>query len=81
MRRGGVHVALITGDGKTTALAIAAQLGLLDERARIWNDRHDRLAERLGGGLDFSAMCGVRGRLRVREGGGARARVPRSVAW
>ncbi len=34
MRRGGVHVAMITGDGKTTALAIAAQLGLLDGAAR-----------------------------------------------
>jgi dTDP-4-amino-4,6-dideoxygalactose transaminase len=30
------------------AAIVRPQLMLLDERARIWNDRHDRLAERLG---------------------------------
>jgi magnesium-transporting ATPase (P-type) len=34
LREGGVRVCMITGDGEATALAIAAQLGLIDEQRK-----------------------------------------------
>jgi Cu+-exporting ATPase len=54
----GIHVVMLTGDNRTTALAVARQLGITDVEADVLPDRKSAVIEKLRGEGHVVAMAG-----------------------
>ena len=58
LRRQGLHVVMLTGDGRTTATAVAARLGIDDVRAEVLPEEKAAVIERLQAEGRRVAMAG-----------------------
>jgi Cu+-exporting ATPase len=58
LRADGVHVVMLTGDSRATALAIAGKLGIADVEAEVLPDQKAAVVKRLQAGGQVVAMAG-----------------------
>ncbi len=58
LRADGIHVVMITGDNKTTALAVAKQLGIDDVEADVLPEDKNRIVKKLRADGKIVAMAG-----------------------
>ncbi|HUX74223.1 MAG TPA: heavy metal translocating P-type ATPase [Steroidobacteraceae bacterium] len=58
LRRQGIHIVMLTGDNRTTALAVAAKLGILAVEAQVLPDQKYAVVRRLRGEGRVVAMAG-----------------------
>ena len=58
LRADGIHVVMLTGDNKTTAQAVASQLGIDDVEADVLPDDKNRIVKKLRAGGKIVAMAG-----------------------
>jgi Cu+-exporting ATPase len=58
LRKDGIHIVMLTGDNRTTAMAVAGQLGIDDVKADVLPEDKSRIVRELRAGGKIVAMAG-----------------------